>query len=98
MTDRNLSATDVELLRVDAQVIPAVHDLDSECFVQLPQIDVFHSKARSLQELRDGENRAIAHFIRIATGDLKTAEHERMRDVQLVRALARHQQSGRRAI
>ena len=39
MADRNRSAVDVQLLRIDPQPVAAVDHLHGEGFVQFPQID-----------------------------------------------------------
>ena len=69
VADRNGTAVHVELLRIDAQTVAAVDHLDSESFVEFPEIDVFDLEALALQQFRNGKDRADAHFIGFAAGD-----------------------------
>src|SRR5690348_16738977 len=73
VAQRDRAATDVQLVIRDAELVPTVDDLHGESFVQFPQVDVGHLLARALQQLRDGEYRADAHFIRLAAGDGEAA-------------------------
>ena len=57
--------------------------LHRERLVELPQIDVGHGLAGALQQLRNREHRADAHFVGLAAGDREAAE-----DAQRLRARA----------
>ena len=48
--------------------------LHGEGLVELPQIDVGDALAGALQQLRNGEHRTDAHFVRLAAGDREAAE------------------------
>src|SRR5581483_954353 len=50
MADRDRSAVDVQFFRVDAELVAAVDDLDGECFVQLPEIDVADLESMTLEQ------------------------------------------------
>ena len=47
----------------------AVQHLHRERLVQLPQPDVVHLQAEPVEQLRDGEDRADAHFVRLRPAD-----------------------------
>lgn len=40
----------IEFFRVNAQAVAAIDDLDSESFVQLPEIDVIQTQAATIEE------------------------------------------------
>src|SRR6266481_1858057 len=98
MTNRNGSTVDVEFLRINAQPVTAVNHLHGKGFIQLPHVDIIHLQAGPLQQLRNGEDRTDAHFIRIASGNLEAAKNELVRNAQLIGALAGHQQRDRSSI
>src|SRR5262249_47566683 len=91
VADRDRAAVDVELLRINAQAVAAVDDLNGEGFVQFPEGNVLDFQAVALQQLRDGEARADADLVRLASGDgVATKDHQRF-DAELVRRVARDQ-------
>src|SRR4051812_33570080 len=57
MTDGDRTAVDVEALHRDAELVAAVHRLARESFVELPEPDVVHLEAVSLQQARNREHR-----------------------------------------
>ena len=58
----------------DAEAVAAVHDLNRECFVELPQIDVVDLQAGALQEPGHREDRTDAHLVGLAAGYREAAE------------------------
>ena len=74
VADGDGAAIDVVLRGVDAELVAAVETLAGEGFVQFPEVDVADLKAVALQQTRDREDRADAHFIRLAAGDGPTLE------------------------
>src|SRR5690606_9895197 len=68
------AAVDVELLIVDLQPVAAVEALRGEGFVEFPQIDVVHLQPLGLEQLGHREDRADAHFLRLAAGDGEATE------------------------
>src|SRR5262249_56521379 len=67
MADRDRAAIDVVLGGIDAELVAAIEALAGEGFVQLPDVDVVDLEPVTLQQLRHGENRAVAHFVRVAS-------------------------------
>src|SRR4029079_11354337 len=51
MADRDRTTIDVELVVGDAQLFAAVEHLNRKGLVQLPEIDVVHLEAKTLQQL-----------------------------------------------
>ncbi len=92
MADGNRSAIHVEFVHGDAEPVAAIDDLDGESFVEFPEVDVFDFQSLALEQLGHGEDGADAHFIGLATGDLKAAENQFVGDAEFVGALARHEQ------
>src|SRR6266704_823400 len=64
MADRDRAAVDVELFRVDAELVAAMDDLHRECLVQLPQVDVIDLEPVSLEQPGHGIDRSNAHLVR----------------------------------
>src|SRR5437764_8307188 len=56
MTDRDRSAIDIELFRIDAKPIAAIDHLHGESFVQFPEIDIGNLQAMPLQEPGNGKH------------------------------------------
>src|SRR5215813_2418635 len=74
MADRDRAAVDVELLRVDAELVAAIDHLHRIGLVELPQIDIVDLQTMPLQEPRDRRNRADAHLVRLDAGGDEAAE------------------------
>ena len=74
MADRNRSNIDVQLLMRDSDAVHAVQHLARERLVQFPNIDVIGLEAMALEQARDRENRADAHFVWLARCNGKSAE------------------------
>src|SRR5579883_1583373 len=66
MADRDGTAIDVELLRIDAEPVPAIEHLYGKRLVQLPKVDVVDLEAEALEQTRHGENGPNTHFVRLA--------------------------------
>ena len=98
VTDSDGATVDVQVLSRDAQLVAAVDNLRSKGFVQLPQADVVHLQAVTLQQTRNGEDRADAHFVRLATGNREATEDTHRLNVQLLGNLAVHNSTDRRAV
>ena len=98
VADGDGAAVDVEFFHRDAQLVAAVDDLGSEGFVQFPQVDVVHGQAVALEQLRNGIDRADAHFVRLATGDAEAAEDTDRLDVLLLGGGAVHDNTDGRAV
>src|SRR6478672_13577884 len=58
MTDRDRAAVDIVLGGIDAELVARIEALAGEGFVELPEIDVVDLKAVTLQQLRNGKDRA----------------------------------------
>src|SRR6202140_634158 len=67
MPDRNRSAVDVELFRVDPELVAAIDHLHGEGFVQFPEIDIVDRQPMTLEQSWHRKNRSDAHSIRLAT-------------------------------
>src|SRR5210317_1563702 len=74
MPDGDCATIDVDLLRIDAELIPAVDRLCRKGLVEIPDIKIINSKSVAFKKPRHGEHRSNAHFIRIATARGKSAE------------------------
>src|SRR5690242_18576014 len=74
MADGNRTAVDVELVRVDAELVAAIDHLHREGFVELPEIDVVDLQAVPLEQPRHGIDRSHAHLVRLAARRDKAAE------------------------
>src|SRR3954453_18267207 len=74
MAHRDRAAVDIDLVGVDAELVPAIQHLHRESFVQLPQADVVDGQAITLEQARHGEYRADAHLVRLAPGGDEAAE------------------------
>src|SRR4051794_31235672 len=60
MADRDRAAVDVDLVRIDAELVAAIQHLHRESLVQLPQVDVVDAEAMALEQPRHREYRADA--------------------------------------
>ncbi len=76
----------VEPVVRNAQLVAAIDNLHREGLVEFPQVDVGHRLAGPLEQFRDGEHRADAHFVRLTAGHREAAEHAQRLQVQLLRA------------
>src|SRR4051812_42394488 len=74
MADRDRAAVDVDLVRIDAELVAAIDHLHRKGFVQFPEVDVVDAEAMTLQQPRHREYRADAHLVRLAARGDKTAE------------------------
>src|SRR5271156_218239 len=98
VADRDRAAVDVELLVVDVQRVAAVHRLNRERFVELPQIDVVDLEAVTVEELRYGEDRSDPHLLGFETRDRHTAVIREGCEVVLLRVVVARQYDCRRAV
>src|SRR5690606_855448 len=98
VADGDGATVHVQVFHRDAQTVTAVDNLGSEGFVQLPQTDIIHGQAVALEQTRNGEDRADAHFVRLAAGNRETAEDAHGLDVQLLGNLAVHDGTYGRAV
>src|SRR5882757_3702796 len=98
MSDSNGASVDIQTLIRDSEAVAAVENLHGEGFVELPQADVFHLDARTLQQPGYGKDGADAHFIRFASGDGEAPEDAERLDSALFRKLRVHDHAGARAI
>src|SRR5215813_2250750 len=79
MADRDRTAVDVELLRVDAELVAAIDHLHRIGLVELPEIDVVDLQIVPLQKPRDRDHRPDAHLVRLdASGDEAAEDAERL--------------------
>src|SRR5690606_13059282 len=92
------AAIHVQQLVRDAKLVAAVKNLDRKGFVQLPKADVVHLEVMPLQQLRNGEDRADAHLVRLTAGDNKAAIDAERLDIALLGELAVHSDAGRGAV
>src|ERR1700723_2079470 len=74
MADRDRSAVDVQLVRIDAEFVAAIDHLDSVGFVEFPEVNVVYIQIVPLQQSRDCDDRADAHFVRLNAGGDEAAE------------------------
>ena len=65
MANRNSAAVHVQVLVRDAELIPAVENLNRESFVELPKVDVVHLETRAFQKFRHCIDRPDAHLVRL---------------------------------
>src|SRR5713101_1220549 len=65
MADRDRAAIDVELVRIDAELVAAIDHLHRIGLVELPEIYIVDLQAVPLQEPRDRGDRADAHLVRL---------------------------------
>ena len=73
MADRDRSAVDIELRRIDSQTVAAVHNLHRKGFIQFPQIDVVDFQVMALEEFRCSEDRADSHLVRLTPAQFGAA-------------------------
>src|SRR5579871_1520112 len=98
MADRNRAAVDIELGRIDTELVGAVDNLAGESLVQLPQIDVADLQAVALEQPRDSERRPDAHLVRLASGNGESAKDAERLDAAPGGFGAFHDDGSRRAI
>src|SRR5271155_1664334 len=74
MSDRNRAAVDVQLLRIDAELVAAIDHPHRIGLVELPEIDVVDLQIVPLQEAWDRSDRTDAHLVRFDAGRDEAAE------------------------
>ena len=74
MADCNRAAIHVEALIRNSQPVRAIKYLDGESLVELPEVDIRNALAGTLQEFRNGEDRANTHLVGLASGDCESTE------------------------
>src|SRR2546427_1322573 len=74
MTDCDRSAIDIQLFRVDPELVAAIDHLHRKRLIQLPQIDIIDLKSVTLEKPGHGVNRPHPHFVRLAARCDKAAE------------------------
>src|SRR6266496_4153321 len=89
---------DVEALVGDAEPIPAIQYLDSEGFVEFPDVDVVHLEPVLLEQLRHGEYRPDAHLVGVAAGDRDAAIGAERIEAAALGFLGLHQHGRRGAV
>src|SRR5215212_7155959 len=92
------AAVDVDAFGVEAQRLDDGERLCGEGFVQFDDINVFELEAGDLQDLRDGVDGADAHLLGRAAGRGVGDEARQRLQVQLPRALVRHDDGRGRAV
>src|SRR4051812_33488815 len=55
VADRNRAAVDIDLVRIDAELVAAIDHLHRKGFVQFPEVDVVDTEAVALEQPRHGE-------------------------------------------
>src|SRR4051812_8190215 len=98
MADRDRAAVDVELFRVDPELVAAMDDLHRKCLVQLPQVDVVDLESVSLEQSGHGIDRSNAHLVRFTTSRDKATEDTQRLQSLLRRELVAHDHSSTGAI
>src|SRR5690606_37954281 len=73
MADGDRAAVDVQALIGNAELVAAVDHLHGEGLIQLPEADIVHLQAETLQQLRHGIDRADPHLVGLAAGDRHAA-------------------------
>src|SRR6267154_37708 len=74
MTDRDRAAIDVELFRIDAELVAAIDHLHRERLVQFPEIDVVDLQSVAPEKTRHGIDRTDAHLVGFTPRRDKAAE------------------------
>ena len=90
VAERDRAAERVELLRVDAPLVAARHDLRGERLVELEHVDVGDRHAGLLEHLRDRGDRAEAHDLRPDRGDRRGDDPRPRLQAERVRPLVGH--------
>src|SRR5215813_5667993 len=98
MADRDRAAVDVELLRIDAELVAAIDHLHRIGLVELPEIDVVNLQIVTLQQSGDRGDRADAHLVRLDAGGDKAAEDPERLQALLRGDLVAHDHAGRSAV
>src|SRR6266702_501368 len=98
MADRDRATVDVELVRIDAELVAAIDHLHRIGLVELPEIDVVDLQIVTLEKPRDRGDRADAHLVGLDAGGDEAAE-----DAERLQSLLRgdpvaHDHAGRGAI
>src|SRR6202047_4575385 len=95
---RNRAAVDVQALVRNAEAIAAIQHLASECFIELPQIDIADSITGTVEQPRDRVNRTHAHFVGLATGNRKAAKQPQGLQAAPLGEFALHDDAGAAAV
>src|SRR5438552_11953938 len=74
MTDGDRTAIDVELVRINAELVAAIDHLHRVGFIELPEINVVDLQVMALEEPWDRCDRAYAHLVRLDAGGNEPAE------------------------
>ncbi|MNM68215.1 hypothetical protein D3C81_797670 [compost metagenome] len=98
MADGDRPAIDVQALGRNAQGVTAIQHLAGERFVQLPQADVVHGQAMTLEQFRNRVDRADAHLVGIAAGDGHAAIDPQRFQATFLGHFRAHQHRGRRTV
>ena len=69
MTEGDRSTVDVELFRIDAELIAALDHLDRKRLIQFPKPDIVDRQSVPLQKPGHGIDRADPHLVGFASGD-----------------------------
>src|SRR5690242_1660958 len=92
--NRNCAAVDIEPVVGNAELVRAIQHLHRKSFVQLPQPDILHLEASTLEELWHGEYRPDPHLIGLAARDGEAAEDaERLQSASLRESGVNHNSS-----
>ncbi len=68
MAQGDRPAVDVQLVRVDRQLVKTGQDLGGECLVEFHQIDIVHGQAGQLERLLDGGDRTESEQLGLDAG------------------------------
>src|ERR1700724_2986061 len=98
MSYRKRAAVDVQALVRNAEAITAIQHLASECFIELPQIDIADSITGTVEQPRDRVNRTHAHFVGLATGHRKAAKQPQGVQAAPLGEFALHDDAGAAAV
>ncbi len=98
MPDGDRTAVHIENVLRNPEAITTIDHLHGKSLVQFPHVDVADLEILPLQKLGNCEPGTDAPLIRLASSHGETAEYQAVRNPQLVRALARHQQRRRCAV
>src|SRR6266849_336698 len=95
VADRDRAAIDIELVRIDAELVAAIDHLHRIGLVELPKVDVVDLQVVALQEPRDRGDRADAHLVRLDAGGNEPAEDAKRLEALLRRDLVAHDHASR---
>src|SRR5439155_9443880 len=98
MPDCDRAAIDVELFRVDPELVAAIDHLHREGLVQFPEINIVDLESVSLEQAGNGMDRADTHFVRFTTRRNEAAEDTERLQPFLRRELVAHDHSGTGAV